>query len=151
MRQTPLHAEHLASGGKVVDFHGWALPVQFEGIIQEHLHTRTQVALFDCSHMGEFTIHGADAIDRYERLVITDVGAIKVGRGKYGAFLNDKGRIIAQTYLGATHKIRVALQIPKGIADRYDAEHRQPNLAGLSRHRREIIERTRLILRPQIH
>jgi aminomethyltransferase len=94
MRRTPLHGEHLALGGKVVDFHGWALPVQFEGILQEHAHTRTQAALFDCSHMGEFTVRGAAAIERYEKLLITDVKAIKVGRGKYGAFLNDDGGII---------------------------------------------------------
>lgn len=94
MRRTPLHDEHLAVGGKVIDFHGWALPVQYAGIVQEHLHTRTQASIFDCSHMGEFVIKGADAIAKYEAIVMTDVAAIKLGRGKYGAFLNADGGII---------------------------------------------------------
>lgn len=95
MQQTPLIGEYEAHGGKVVDFHGWALPVQFRhGIVQEHLHTRTKASLFDCSHMGEFLISGKDTIDAYHRLVMTDVLGIKPGRGRYGALLNEKGGIV---------------------------------------------------------
>ena len=94
MRQTPLYDDHLAGGGKVVDFHGWALPIQFAGIIQEHQHTRARASLFDCSHMGEIRVAGRGAIEGYGRLVISDVGAIPVGRGRYGAILNEQGGII---------------------------------------------------------
>ncbi|MCC6487199.1 MAG: glycine cleavage system aminomethyltransferase GcvT [Candidatus Hydrogenedentes bacterium] len=94
MRQTPLYDEHVSLGGKVVDFHGWALPVQFSGIVMEHLHTRTKAALFDCSHMGEFRIHGQDAVRAYSRLVCSDPERLPVGRGRYGAVLNDEGGII---------------------------------------------------------
>jgi len=94
MQRTPLYDEHLALGGKVVDFHGWALPVQFAGIVQEHTQTRTKAALFDCSHMGEFTVQGADAIRAYSRLICSDVEALRVGRGRYGVMLNNKGGII---------------------------------------------------------
>ncbi|MCL4219334.1 MAG: hypothetical protein KJ052_20320, partial [Candidatus Hydrogenedentes bacterium] len=59
VQKTPLYEEHGASGGKVVDFHGWALPVQYAGILQEHAHTREHASIFDCSHMGEFVIQGA--------------------------------------------------------------------------------------------
>ena len=94
MRRTPLHDEHVALGGKVVDFHGWALPVQFAGIIEEHHHTRTKAALFDCSHMGEFVIRGEAAVRAFGTLVCLDPLKIPVGRGKYGAMLNDAGGII---------------------------------------------------------
>ncbi len=68
MRHTPLFEQHEACGGKVVDSHEWALPPQFKGIIREHQHTRTKLSLFDCSHMGEFLIKGAEGIrSRYRR------------------------------------------------------------------------------------
>jgi aminomethyltransferase len=94
MRRTPLHDEHIALGGKVVDFHGWALPVQFAGIIEEHNHTRSKAALFDCSHMGEFTIRGEEAVRAFSNLVCLDPLKVPVGRGKYGAMLNSEGGII---------------------------------------------------------
>lgn len=94
MQKTPLYEEHGASGGKVVDFHGWALPVQYAGILQEHAHTREHASIFDCSHMGEFVIQGAEAIAAYDALVINDVTKLKIGRGRYGAFLNDDAGII---------------------------------------------------------
>ncbi len=94
MRQTPLHDEHVALGGKVVDFHGWALPVQFSGIVQEHLHTRAKAALFDCSHMGEFSVRGEAAVKAYSDLVCSNPQKLSVGRGRYGAILNENGGII---------------------------------------------------------
>lgn len=94
MQRTPLYDEHLALGGKVVDFHGWALPVQFAGIVQEHAHTRTHSSLFDCSHMGEFIVRGADAIRAYGRLITSDLDALRVGRGRYGLMLHEDGGII---------------------------------------------------------
>ncbi|MCP4639626.1 MAG: glycine cleavage system aminomethyltransferase GcvT [bacterium] len=94
MQKTSLFDEHEASGGKVVDFHGWALPVQFAGIVQEHAHTRTKASIFDCSHMGEFRIRGAEAIRTYDRLVCSNVVALAVGRARYGAMLAESGGII---------------------------------------------------------
>ena len=94
MRQTAIHDEYAASGGKVVDFHGWALPVQFAGIIEEHLHTRTKAGLFDCSHMGEFLLQGRPAIEALDRLVYSDMLSLRVGLCRYSALLNDNGGII---------------------------------------------------------
>lgn len=94
MRQTALHGEYSASGGKVVDFHGWALPVQFAGIIEEHLHTRTKAGLFDCSHMGEFVLQGRPAIEALDKLVYSDMLSLRVGLCRYSAILNETGGII---------------------------------------------------------
>lgn len=94
MRQTPLIKQHEACGGKVVDFHGWALPIQYEGIVQEHLHTRKQVSLFDCSHMGEFLVQGEAAIKAFDYLVFSDMLGLRVGRCRYSSLLNERGGII---------------------------------------------------------
>ncbi|MFO7973893.1 MAG: glycine cleavage system aminomethyltransferase GcvT [Candidatus Hydrogenedentota bacterium] len=94
MRQTALFDEHKANSGKIVDFSGWALPVQFAGILKEHQHTRTKASIFDCSHMGEFRIKGQEAIEAYDALIVSNVSALKVGRARYGFLLNDDGGII---------------------------------------------------------
>ena len=94
MRQTPLHGEYATHGAKVVDFNGWALPVQFSGILQEHEHTRTKAGVFDCSHMGEFLLRGAEALAAFEQLVFSDFAGLKVGPCRYSAILNDRGGII---------------------------------------------------------
>lgn len=94
MRQTPLTEEHKALGAKLMDFHGWEMPLQYRGILEEHHHTRSKTSLFDCCHMGEFRIRGREAIKRYDCFVISDVEAIKVGRARYGAVLNERGGII---------------------------------------------------------
>jgi aminomethyltransferase len=94
MHHTPLYDEHLRAGAKTVDFNGWALPIQFAGIVKEHVHTRERVSIFDCSHMGEYTVTGADAIRRYDRQIISDVSGIPVGRCRYGAILNEQGGIL---------------------------------------------------------
>jgi len=94
MQKTPLYDEHVRLGGKVVDFNGWALPVQFAGIVKEHMQCRTQVALFDCSHMGEYLVKGQDAIAKYDREIISDTNKIPLGRCRYGAILNDQGGIL---------------------------------------------------------
>jgi aminomethyltransferase len=94
MRRTGLFEEHQALQARIVDFHGWEMPVQYAGIVHEHKHTREKASIFDCSHMGEFVLRGAAAIEAYGRLVISDVDRIGVGRGRYGMLLNDEAGII---------------------------------------------------------
>jgi len=94
VHQTPLYSEHEKLGAKIVDFNGWALPVQFVGILKEHAQTRTQASLFDCSHMGEYIIRGQAAIEKYGRTITSDVTKIPLGRCRYGAVLNDQGGIL---------------------------------------------------------
>ncbi len=69
LKQTPLNAAHRRMGGRMVDFGGWDMPVQYPpGTLEEHLRTRTRAGLFDVSHMGEFEVRGADAISFVNRL-----------------------------------------------------------------------------------
>ena len=94
MRQTALFGEYEGLGAKVVDFNGWALPVQFAGIIKEHEHARTKAGVFDCSHMGEFVLRGAAALAAFEGLVFSDFAGLKVGPCRYSALLNERGGVI---------------------------------------------------------
>lgn len=93
-QKTPLYNQHVNLGGKVVDFHGWLLPLQFRGILEEHRHTRESVSIFDCSHMAEFRLSGQKSIQEYDRLFTANVTQLPVGRGRYGALLDERGRIL---------------------------------------------------------
>ena len=94
MQSTPLLNEYERHGGKVVDFHGWGLPLQFRGILEEHRWVRQQAGVFDCSHMGEFVIRGTDNIRSFSNLVIGDMVNLAAGRCRYTALLNDTGGIL---------------------------------------------------------
>src|ERR1700709_2022387 len=100
LKRTPLHALHLARGGKMVAFAGYDMPVQYAaGVMKEHLHTRSHAGLFDVSHMGQIALHAKsgrveDAARALERLVPQDVLGLAPGRQRYAQFTNDAGGIL---------------------------------------------------------
>ena len=100
LRRTPLHALHVARGGKMVPFAGYEMPVQFAtGVLREHLHTRGAAGLFDVSHMGQLALRPKsgkveDAARALERLVPQDIVAIAPGRQRYAQFTNADGGIL---------------------------------------------------------
>ena len=100
LKRTPLHALHVASGGKMVPFAGYDMPVQFStGVLREHLHTRGSAGLFDVSHMGQIALRPKsgkleDAALALERLVPQDILAIAPGRQRYAQFTNQAGGIL---------------------------------------------------------
>ncbi len=94
IRQTPLNAIHRQSGGKMVDFHGWEMPVQYDGLISEHLRTRNAVSLFDVSHMGELMIEGRDALANIQKLTTNDASALAIGQVQLSAMLYPNGTIV---------------------------------------------------------
>ena len=100
LRRTPLHALHLARGGKMVPFAGYEMPVQYPtGVLREHLHVRSSAGLFDVSHMGQIALRPKsgkieDAARALERLVPQDIVAIAPGRQRYAQFTNEAGGIL---------------------------------------------------------
>lgn len=100
LKQTPLHALHVARGGKMVPFAGYDMPVQYAtGVLKEHLHTRTSAGLFDVSHMGQIVLRAKsgkveDAALALERLVPMDILALAPGRQRYAQFTNETGGIL---------------------------------------------------------
>jgi len=100
LKHTPLHALHVARGGKMVPFAGYDMPVQYAtGVLKEHLHTRTSAGLFDVSHMGQIALRPKsgrveDAALALERLVPQDIAAVAPGRQRYAQFTDEKGGIL---------------------------------------------------------
>ena len=94
LRTVPLDAWHRALGARMVEFAGYAMPVQDQGVLAEHLHCRKHAALFDVSHMGQATLTGATAAAALERLVPGDLLGLKPGRQRYTLLTNEAGGIL---------------------------------------------------------
>ncbi|MCC6472935.1 MAG: glycine cleavage system aminomethyltransferase GcvT [Burkholderiales bacterium] len=95
MRHTPLHELHLELGARMVEFAGYAMPVQYPpGIIREHLHTRSRASLFDVSHMGQVRVCGPGAASALERLVPGDIVALAPGRQRYTFLTGEAGGVL---------------------------------------------------------
>lgn len=92
--QTPLYARHVDAGGRIVDFSGWSLPVQYTGIIEEHHATRTAATLFDTCHMSRLRIDGPDAAPFLEHLLTVPVAQMVSGQCRYGFLLNPDGGVL---------------------------------------------------------
>ncbi|MEA3066422.1 MAG: aminomethyltransferase [Sphingomonadales bacterium] len=93
-RSLPLDAWHRALGARMVSFAGYAMPIQYEGIIAEHRWTRESAGLFDVSHMGQLIVAGADAEKGLESVLPADLAILKEGRLRYSLLLNDEGGIV---------------------------------------------------------
>jgi aminomethyltransferase len=91
LRHTPLYEEHKALGARLVDFAGWEMPVQYEGIKAEHEAVRTAAGLFDVSHMGEVVLRGPQAEEAVQRLVTRDVSRLSLGQAGYAAVCYESG------------------------------------------------------------
>src|ERR687884_603952 len=91
LRRTPLYEEHKALGARLVDFAGWEMPVQYAGIKAEHEAVRSDVGLFDVSHMGEVVFRGPQAEEAVQRLVTRDVSRLSVGQAGYAAVCYEDG------------------------------------------------------------
>lgn len=93
--QTVLHAKHIEAGAKMVDFHGWEMPINYGSQIEEHHAVRKSVGMFDVSHMTIVDIQGADAKAYLQRLVNNDVAKLTVkGKALYTGMLNENGGVI---------------------------------------------------------
>jgi len=90
--KTPLYDLHLELGAKMVPFAGYAMPVQYDGVMAEHNHTRAAAGLFDVSHMGQARVTGDEGA--LEALITADLGALASGEQKYTLLLNDEGGIM---------------------------------------------------------
>jgi aminomethyltransferase len=95
LKHTPLHAEHIALGGKMVPFAGFSMPVQYPaGITAEHKAVREACGIFDVSHMGEFIVRGPGALDLVQRISVNDAAVIEVGQAQYSAMCLETGCVI---------------------------------------------------------
>jgi aminomethyltransferase len=94
LKRTPFYDFHVASGGKLVDFAGWEMPLLYKGIIEEHEQTRKSGSIFDVSHMGRLQFSGKDAGAFLNRVVTRNVGEQKVGQSRYSLVCNEAGGVL---------------------------------------------------------
>lgn len=94
MKHTAFHDIHVARGGKMVEFAGYRMPVQYEGIIAEHKRVRETVGVFDVSHMGEIEVRGGDAFSFVQNMTVNDVTKLYDGRVQYSAMCYHDGGIV---------------------------------------------------------
>jgi aminomethyltransferase len=94
LKKTPLNAKHRSSGARMVEFGGWDMPVEYTGIIDEHLAVRTRAGLFDVSHMGQIELAGADALATVQWLTSNDASRLSVGQIQYSALTTPAGTFV---------------------------------------------------------
>ncbi len=94
LKKTALNAWHLAHGARMVPFAGWEMPVEYNGVSEEHLAVRTGAGLFDVSHMGEIEIAGKDALAAVQHFSSNDASRLKVGQAHYSGLLTSKGTFV---------------------------------------------------------
>lgn len=94
LKKTPLYQNYVDSGAKIVEFGGWAMPVQFTSIKEEHNAVRYEVGMFDVSHMGEISIKGNDASKFVQYLLSNDTNNLTDTKAQYTALCNEEGGII---------------------------------------------------------
>src|SRR5258705_6788696 len=92
--RTPLYEKHLELGAKLVDFAGWEMPVQYEGIKEEHSAVRTHAGMFDVSHMGEVEVEGPGALAFLQRVLSNDVARIELGGAQYSCLCDEEGGVL---------------------------------------------------------
>lgn len=93
--KTALYDAHVSRGGKMVDFAGYSLPVQYkDSIINSHMHCRNSASMFDVSHMGQIKVTGAQAIDFVENVVVGDIHALEVNQARLSLICNENGGIL---------------------------------------------------------
>ncbi|MGH2873610.1 MAG: glycine cleavage system aminomethyltransferase GcvT [Solirubrobacteraceae bacterium] len=94
LRRTPLHERHLAAGARMVPFAGWEMPIQYEGIVAEHLTVRRAAGVFDVSHMGQIEVCGPGAQALLQRLLTPDLRRLPEGGAQYGLVCNEQGGVL---------------------------------------------------------
>jgi aminomethyltransferase len=94
LKKTPLNARHRALGARMVEFGGWDMPVEYSGIVDEHLAVRTRAGLFDVSHMGEIEIAGRDALKAVQHITSNDASRLAIGQAHYSALPTPQGTFV---------------------------------------------------------
>ncbi len=123
--KTPLHSWHQAHGGRLVEFGGWSMPVQYTTIIAEHQAVRHGAGLFDISHMGRLTFEGAESLDWIERVTTNEAARLAQGQIQYSLMANETGGLIDDV---------LVYRLPDGYALVCNASNRLGVLEQFRRH-----------------
>ncbi|MHA1452172.1 MAG: glycine cleavage system aminomethyltransferase GcvT [Promethearchaeota archaeon] len=129
VKRIPLHAIHVESGAKMIEFAGYMMPVQYTGVIQEHINVRERVGIFDISHMGEVLVEGPDAKHFLQKVYTNDLNLLYDGKSQYGCFCYENGTTIEDSfnYQHSETKYRIII----------NASNREKDLNWLHKHAEE--------------
>ena len=94
LRRTPLYERHVAAGARMVPFAGWEMPVQYTGVIPEHLAVRADAGAFDVSHMGQLHVEGPMAAEFLQAMLSNDLDRLSDGEAQYTLLTNERGGIV---------------------------------------------------------
>ena len=112
MKTTPFTEKHIALGAKMHEFAGYNMPIEYSGIIDEHLTVCNAVGVFDVSHMGEFWVKGPNALAFLQQVTSNNVAVLPIGKAQYTCFPNEEGGIVDDllVYHYGTGKILVGCE-----------------------------------------
>jgi aminomethyltransferase len=94
LKKTPLNARHRSLGARMVEFGGWDMPVEYAGLVQEHMTVRSAAGLFDVSHMGQIEIAGRDALRAVQHITCNDAGKLAINQAQYSALTTPAGTFV---------------------------------------------------------
>ncbi|HSB12087.1 MAG TPA: glycine cleavage system aminomethyltransferase GcvT [Blastocatellia bacterium] len=117
LKRTPLYEAHVSLGGRIVEFAGWEMPVQYSGHIQEHMAVRQAAGLFDVSHMGEIEIRGADALALVQRVTTNDASRLEDNQVQYSTMTNESGGVIDDLLVYRINAQSFLLVVNAGTSD----------------------------------
>jgi aminomethyltransferase len=127
LKKTSLNHSHQKSGGRMVDFAGWEMPVHYGSTLREHLAVRETVGIFDVSHMGEIEILGKDALSLAQKITSNDVSRLKDGQAQYSAFLYPEGTFVDDIVLYCINSEHVLICV--------NAANREKDFQWVSQHK----------------
>lgn len=137
LKRTSLFEEHQRLGGRLIDFGGWELPVQYSGVIEEHQTCRSAAGLFDVSHMGEVHVEGIDAENYLNFLVTNNVSKLAVGQAQYTVMCHENGGIVDDLVIYRRAQDRFLVVVNAANTDKdfkhmmFVKDHRLPHLKDL--------------------
>ncbi|MCP4545870.1 MAG: glycine cleavage system aminomethyltransferase GcvT [bacterium] len=120
-KETALYRWHVAQGAKIVDFHGWSLPVQYTGLMAEHAAVRNAAGLFDVSHMGEIEVAGPGALEQVNHLVSNNIAKLGIGQILYTVACKEDGGILDDLLIYRLGEERFWLVVNAGNLDKLAA------------------------------
>lgn len=132
LKRTPLEANHVSLGAKMVPFGGWNMPVQYTSILSEHAAVREKVGIFDISHMGQFIVNGPGAQAWLQRMLTNNIDVLLPGEGQYTLMLNEHGGVIDDLIVYRTGETEYFLVVNASMIDEdYDwlIEHQPEDAA----------------------
>ena len=122
LRKTALNAEHRRLKAKMVNFGGWDMPVEYSGIVAEHMATRTAAGLFDVSHMGEIEVRGPHALDLVQHVTCNDASKLVIGQAHYSGLMTERGTFVDDLLVHKISDTHYFLCVNAGNQDQ-DFEH----------------------------